>query len=135
MERARVLAVCCIVSALMAAQTVRERRGTTHTRAEGSKVQASDRELEAAIRARFARSKIAVNHFEVSVQGGVATLTGKTDVIQHKGTATRLARAAGAVQVVNKIEPSQAARERASANLAKGRRRAQVKRSEGRSQR
>ncbi len=135
MERARVLVICCIVSALMAAQTAHERRATTHSRAEGPRVQASDRELEAAIRARFARSKIAVNHFEVNVQGGVATLTGKTDVIQHKGTATRLARAAGAIQVVTKIEPSQAARDRASANLAKGRRRAQIKRSEPRSQR
>ncbi len=135
MERARVLLICCVVSTLMAAQMAHERRATNHSRTEGPRVQASDRELEAAIRARFARSKIAVNHFEVSVQGGVATLTGKTNVIQHKGTATRLARAAGAVQVVNKIEPSQAARDRASVNLAKGRRRAQVKRSEARSQR
>ena len=90
----------------------------------------SDAELEKTIRARFARSKINANHFQVHVQGGTATLEGKTDVVQHKGTATRLARNAGALSVVNRIEVSQAARDRANENLAKGRRRAQVKRDE-----
>jgi hypothetical protein len=90
----------------------------------------TDVQLEKAIRARFARSKISKNNFQVRVQGGVATLEGQTDIIQHKGTATRLARSAGAAQVVNKIQVSQAARDRAAANLAKGRRRAQVKRGE-----
>jgi hypothetical protein len=98
---------------------------------------AADQALEKEIRARFTRSKIAKNGFEVRVQGGVATITGRTDVIQHKGTATRLARSAGARQVVNRIEISEAAKQKASANLAKGRRRVQVKRggarSEGRS--
>lgn len=90
----------------------------------------SDVEIERAIRTRFAASKISVNKFIVRVQGGVATIEGKTDVMQHKGTATRLAKSAGAVKVVNLVEVSQAAKEKASANLAKGRRRAQVKRGE-----
>jgi len=90
----------------------------------------TDQQLEKAIQERFARSKIAVNHFQVRVQGGVATLTGKTDVLQHKGVATRLAKAMGAKQVVNRIEVSEAARQRATANLATGRRRAQIKRGE-----
>ena len=90
----------------------------------------SDASLESAIRARFAKSKISVNRFEVRVQGGVATIDGRTDVIQHKGTATRLAKTAGAVAVVNRVQISQAARDQASANLAKGRRRAQIKRGE-----
>jgi hypothetical protein len=90
----------------------------------------TDAQIEAAVRARFARSKIGENNFQVRVQGGVATLEGKTDVLQHKGTATRLAKSAGAVDVVNKIEVSQAARDRAAKNLATGRRRAQVKRGE-----
>ncbi len=64
------------------------------------------------------------------MQGGRATITGATEVLQHKGTATRLARAAGATDVVNKIEPSEAAKNRATGNLAKGRRRAQIKRSD-----
>ena len=90
----------------------------------------SDVELEKAIRARFAQSKSALDKFTVRVQGGVATIEGKTDVVQRKGAATRMARSAGARQVVNKIEVSQAARQKASDNLAQGRRRAQVKRSE-----
>jgi len=94
-----------------------------------------DAELEKTIKARFAKSKIGANHFAVRVQGGVATIEGHTDVIQHKGTATRLARAAGAREVVNRVELSQAAKERAAANLAKGRRRVQVKRGEKRSER
>jgi osmotically-inducible protein OsmY len=90
----------------------------------------TDQQLERAILERFARSKIARNHFQVRVQGGVATLTGKTDVLQHKGVATRLAKNAGARQVVNRIEVSEAAKQKAAANLATGRRRAQIKRGE-----
>ncbi len=90
----------------------------------------SDAEVEKAIRARLAASKISTDHFTVRVQGGVATLEGYTNVIQHKGTATRLAKNAGAVGVVNRIQISQEARQKAAANLAKGRRRAQIKRSE-----
>src|ERR1700746_265313 len=52
----------------------------------------TDAQLEAAIRARFARSKIDAEHFKVHVQGGVATIEGNTGVIQHKGVATRLAK-------------------------------------------
>jgi osmotically-inducible protein OsmY len=89
-----------------------------------------DTQVEKAIRARFAASKISKNKFEVHVQGGVATISGKTDVLQHKGTATRLAKSAGAKQVVNKVEVSDAAKEKATANLSSGGRRAQVKRSE-----
>lgn len=102
----------------------------TRAKPQRPKAGASDQQIEAAIRARFARSKIGKNNFAVEVQGGVATLEGQTDVVQHKGTATRLAKSAGAVRVVNRIRVSQAARERAAATLAKGRRRAQVKRGE-----
>ncbi len=94
----------------------------------------SDSALEAAIRERFARSKAAADGFTVRVQGGVATLEGKTSVPQRKGAATRMARSAGAKRVVNNIQVSEAARQKASENLASGRRRAQVKRSEPRSE-
>lgn len=90
---------------------------------------ARDAQIEKNIRARFAKSKIARNNFQVRVQGGVATLEGQTDVIQHKGTATRLAKSGGARAVVNRIKVSQAARDKAARNLTEGRRRAQVKRS------
>ena len=76
---------------------------------------ASDAQIEQAIRARLAASKISKNGFTVHVHGGIATLEGRTDVIQHKGTATRLAKRAGAVQVVNKIQISQAAKDKAHA--------------------
>lgn len=89
-----------------------------------------DAEIEKAIRARFAASKISTHHFQVHVQGGVATIEGQTDVLQHKGTATRLAKSSGATKVVNKVAVSQAAKDKAAKNLASGRRRAQVKRSE-----
>lgn len=90
----------------------------------------SDAELEKAIRARFAASKISTNHFTAHVQGGVAKLEGYTEIVQHKGTATRLAKSAGALAVINNIQISQAAKEKAQANLNSGRRRAQVKRSD-----
>jgi hypothetical protein len=92
----------------------------------------SDARLEAAIRARLSQSKIAADKFQVRVQGGVATIEGKTAVMQHKGVATRLARSAGAVQVNNHVEISDEMRKAAAANLAKGRRRAQIQRGEAR---
>ena len=90
----------------------------------------NDATIEKTIRAKLAASKISTNKFEVHVQGGVATLTERTDILQHKGTATRLAKNGGASQVVNRIEVSDAAKEKAASNLESGRRRAQVKRSE-----
>jgi hypothetical protein len=89
-----------------------------------------DAQLEKDIRARFAASKISTHHFQVHVQGGVATIEGQTDVLQHKGTATRLAKSAGAIKVLNHVAVSQAAKDQAAKNLASGRRRAQIKRSE-----
>ena len=103
---------------------------TAVTKSSSGSSGSNDVNIEKAIRAKLAASKISRNKFEVHVQGGVATLTGKTDVLQHKGTATRLARSAGATQVVNRIEVSEAAKEKAASNLESGRRRAQVKRSE-----
>ena len=93
----------------------------------------TDAQLEAAIRAKFAKSKIHEDKFTVRVQGGVAHIDGKTDVLQHKGVATRMAKTAGAVMVDNRIQVSQEAKDRAAGNLEKGRRRVQVKRGDARS--
>jgi hypothetical protein len=93
----------------------------------------TDAQLEATIRAKFAKSKIHEDKFTVRVQGGVAHIDGKTDVIQHKGVATRMARTAGAVLVDNRIQISQEAKDKAAGNLAQGRRRVQVKRGDSRS--
>src|SRR5579864_3863551 len=80
-----------------------------------------DSQIEATIRAKFAKSKISADKFTVHVQGGVATIEGRSDVIQHKGTATRMAKTAGAVAVVNKVQISQAAKDKANKNLEQGR--------------
>ena len=106
----------------------------THKRLNAPPPKIADAQLESAIRAKFARSKISTDKFTVHVQGGVATIEGHADVVQHKGTATRLAKSAGAVAVVNKVQLSQAARDKANQNLEKGRRRAQLKRGDPRSQ-
>jgi hypothetical protein len=122
----RRLASLLIVITLSAAAAQTSRRAAPSAR----QPSLTDAELEKAIRERFARSKSAAENFSVHVQGGVATIEGRTDVVQRKGAATRMAKSAGARKVVNKIEVSEAAREKASAGLVKGRRRAQVKRSE-----
>jgi osmotically-inducible protein OsmY len=92
----------------------------------------SDLALEKAIQQRFAKSKISVENFQVKVQGGIATIDGRTAVVQRKATATRLARLAGAKQVRNRVTITDEAKEKLAANLASGRRRAQVKRGEPR---
>lgn len=136
MFRLIALLVCVVLIPAAGAATKKAPANSAHARSKAAvRKKISDPDLEKAIRARFAASKISTNHFEVHVQGGVATLEGQTNVVQHKGTATRLAKAAGAVKVVNRIRISQAAREKAAANLAKGRRRAQIKRGEARSSR
>lgn len=81
----------------------------------------SDAAIENAFRAKAADSSLADEHFTIRVHGGVATIEGKTDVIQRKGVATRFAKKAGAMAVVNNVVISEAARQKALANLAKGR--------------
>lgn len=93
-----------------------------------------DAEIEASIRARLAKSKISADGFQVRVRNGVATLTGKTEVMQHKGVATRLAKAGGAARVENRIEIPESARAKASANLTLARQNSKTaKRTEPRS--
>jgi hypothetical protein len=91
----------------------------------------TDQQLEAKIRSKFAASKSAPT-FKVHVQGGVATIDGKTDVIQHKAAATRMAKTAGAAAVDNRVEVSESAKKKAAGNLEEGRRRVQVKRGDAR---
>ena len=78
-----------------------------------------DAQIERTIRAKFTKSKINAEHFTVSVQNGIATIAGKTNVIQHKGVATRLAKTGGALAVKNNIQVSDEARAKAGAKLAK----------------
>jgi hypothetical protein len=94
----------------------------------------SDAAIESTIKMKLARSKIGKDGFKVRVQGGVAYWEGTTSVVQHKGAATRMAKTAGAKAVANNIQVSQAGRDRAAANLETGRRRAQIKRGDARSE-
>ena len=92
----------------------------------------SDARIEQVLKDKLAKSKIGANGFKFRVQGGIVYWDGTANVIQHKGAATRMAKSSGAKAVVNNIQISAAAKQTASDNLAKGRRRAQVKRGEPR---
>jgi BON domain len=85
-----------------------------------------DKDIEAKIRAKLAKSKLQKDGLTVRVQGGVAYWEGNTGVVQHKGTATRMAKSAGAKAVVNNIKVSDAAKQQAGSNLQQGPRKAQV---------
>jgi len=87
----------------------------------------SDAEIEATIKAKLNKSKIGKDNFQVHVKNGIATWTGTTTVMQHKGAATRMAKTAGATQVVNNIKISDDAKANAVENLTGKPRRAQVK--------
>lgn len=78
-----------------------------------------DSQIDATIRTKLAKSKIGKDGFKYHVQHGVVTWEGTTNVIQHKGSATRMARTAGATQVINNIQISASAKAKAAANLKK----------------
>jgi hypothetical protein len=130
---AAVLAIAAMAAAAPQASTPPKRPATTPaSRTSTARPKLTDAQLETLIKSKFAKSKIHEDKFTVRVQGGVAHIEGRTDVIQHKGVATRMARTAGAV-VDNRIEVSQAAKDKAAGNLEEGRRRVQVKRGDVRS--
>jgi osmotically-inducible protein OsmY len=87
----------------------------------------SDAEIEATIKAKLAKSKIGKDGFQVHVKDRVATWTGSTTVMQHKGAATRMAKAAGAIHVVNNIKVSEGAGIALKGNPGDQPRRVQVK--------
>jgi len=80
-----------------------------------------DAQVEHNIQIKFAKSKINADHFTVTVHNGVARIDGHTNVIQHKGVATRLAKAGGAASVQNRIQISDEARAKAAARLQQNR--------------
>ena len=87
----------------------------------------SDAEIEATIKAKLAKSKIGKDGIQCHVKNGIATWTGSTSVMQHKGAATRMAKTAGATQVVNNIKVSDQALEKAAGNLTGQPKKVQVK--------
>jgi len=124
--------ILCLFTAVLSLATAATPTKTSvpKPKAAAAAPRVNDAELERSIRGRFAESKINEDKFTVHVQSAIATITGHTDVIQHKGVATRLAKSSGALAVVNNIEIGQAARDKAAKNLASGRQRAQIKRSD-----
>lgn len=79
----------------------------------------NDAQIEAILKTKLAKSKIGRDGFRFRVQRGVVTWEGSTSVMQHKGSATRMAKLAGALQVINNIQVSAAAKEKAAGNLKK----------------
>ena len=120
----RILYLACALIAAFAGSsqvaTAANPPNTVTKKAPASGSGLSDATIEQRIRMKLAKSKIGADGFTVRVQGGVAYWEGKTDVIQHKGAATRMAKTAGAVAVVNKIQISEAGRRKASHNNAAG---------------
>jgi len=78
----------------------------TSTQQSGATSRLSDSEIEQKIRTKLAKSKIGKDGFVPKVHSGVVTWEGRTSVPQHKGAATRMAKSAGAVRVVNNIQIS-----------------------------
>jgi hypothetical protein len=81
----------------------------------------TDQEIEQKIREKLAKSRLAADHFTVSVSRGIATIEGMTDVPQHKGVMTRMAKASGALAVRNNIRMSATAKAKSTEALAKAR--------------
>lgn len=108
----------CLV--LVAASTLPLSAGpasTTRTTSVQRTATPSDAQLEATIRTKLAKSKIGKDGFRFKVQRGVVTWEGTTNVVQHKGSATRMAKSAGALQVINNIQVSAAAKSKAASSL------------------
>jgi osmotically-inducible protein OsmY len=87
----------------------------------------SDAEIEATIKAKLGKSKIGQDGFQIHVKDGVATWTGTTNVMQHKGAATRMAKTAGAIHVTNNIKISDDAAQKGKGAAAEPPRHVQVK--------
>jgi len=94
-------------------------RASTRTSAVQHAPTPTDAELQARIEAKLSKSKIGRDGFRFHVQRGVVTWEGTTNVVQHKGSATRMARAAGAARVVNNIRVSTAGKAKAASSLKK----------------
>jgi osmotically-inducible protein OsmY len=83
----------------------------------GAQVPLSDAQIDATLRTKLAKSKVGADGFKFRVQKGVVYWEGHTNIAQHKGAATRMARTAGALQVVNNIQVSAEGKAKASAGL------------------
>jgi osmotically-inducible protein OsmY len=118
----RCLVLAVAIAGLVQAASVSTTTGASKPAAVPTKRGLPDAQIERNIKARLAKSKMTLvgkERFTVSVKDGVATIEGKTNVIQHKGAATRIAKLSGAIAVQNRIEVSEAAKAKAVARLRK----------------
>ncbi len=116
----RCAAVSCFIllgAGLPTGATASPATPSTTTPAKPAAGTVSDAQLEATIRAKLAKSKVGKDGFKFHVQHGVVTWEGQTNVPQHKGAATRMARTAGALQVVNNIQVSDEAKAKSLSQL------------------
>lgn len=90
---------------------------SAHKAAAARAVPVTDSEIQQAIQAKLAKSKIGKDGFKFHVMHGVVTWEGTTSVMQHKGSATRMAKSAGATKVVNNIQVNAAAKAKAAQQL------------------
>jgi hypothetical protein len=114
MPRLLALVLVALLSPFAAAPAPSASPRTTTVNAPAAR---TDAQIDALIRTKLAKSKIGKDGFKFHVARGIVTWEGTTDVVQHKGSATRMARTAGAVSVVNNIQVSSAGRNKAAAQL------------------
>ncbi len=99
------LAHLLLLSALCLGSGLASPAGTTKSNPPVSaQARVSDSQLESTIRTKLAKSKIGKDGFKFKVARGVVTWEGSTQIGQHKGAATRMARTSGATQVINNIQ-------------------------------
>ncbi len=79
----------------------------------------SDAAISSRIQAKLARSKLKPDGLRYSVKQGVVEWDGAVSIGQHKGAATRMAKAAGAARVVNRIVVKRGAHRGAGGTPAK----------------
>jgi hypothetical protein len=115
----RKLLILVFFSSLLGVAAPAAHASAPHTASVQRSATPSDAQIEATIRTKLAKSKIGKDGFRFHVQRGVVTWEGSTNVVQHKGSATRMAKAAGASQVINNIQISASAKEKAASNLKK----------------
>lgn len=105
--------LCCLLKPTATFAGAATRTTATH------QSQVSDSQIQQTIQTKLAKSKIGKDGFRFHVSHGVVTWEGSTNVVQHKGAATRMAKAAGASQVINNIQVSAAAKAKAAKSLKK----------------
>lgn len=110
----RILCSSLFVLALFGGTSFAAPRATATTHAV-----VGDTQIESQIRTKLAKSKIGKDGFRFKVAHGVVTWEGTTAVPQHKGSATRMAKAAGAKEVVNNIKVTGSGKSESAAPVKK----------------